>query len=937
MRFSAFCFVLFLIPCSGAEAPTRQNIAQQYANLPLLFEANRGQADPSVRFVARRGDTYFLFTEDGVTLRQPGNSLQLRFPGARARAIHGERQSKALSHHYGGRDVSQWRTNVPNFAAIRYDDVWPGVSALFYGNGNEVEYDLLLAPNADPSQIAIEVDAGRHLTIDPDGDLRIDGPQGVFHQRRLHVFQQTSAGKHVLAARYRLLSKTSFGFDVDGYDSSLPLTIDPTLSYTSAFPVADRVTGVAIDISGNTYVTGSIVSQSADRDAFLTKFDPTGNNVLFTVTVGGTKDDTAAGVVIDTNNSIFLAGATNSPDFPSSSAYQGALNGSGQCATCNTDAFLVKLAANGSITFSTFYGGSGNDYATEIAIDKAGTVYIGGVAGVGANFPVTQGALKTNIGAVTGQEDGFLIKVPNSNATPIYSTLLGGTDSDKIWSISVDGAGNVYATGVTFSSDFPTTANAFQRVLTPPHNTFLVKLNPAGTALLYSTYYGGGSTIGTGVAVDEFGRAYVASNQVLSGVFMREAHAGVIPDLTSQASLVKFNSLATEVLAQFPITGGQFAMGVAVNAAGNPFVTGSTGGAAFIATPDALTGSANHPQAFLSVLNPFVNNSVYATILGTQAPPNGATGALTASGLRVALSGNSDAYLPGVFNYNPNLTGRNYVVKLSNFALAPCTDAILNVTPSSISFTGGSGAVNINTSCTWFAIPGSGSVTGAVNGSGTSNFTFTVSQNTGALPRPLSISAANKIIGIMQRGSGSAASFDDVPLSNGFSDYITLLRNNGVTSGCSSTTYCPDGTVNRGQMAVFIIRAMMGGDNFTYPAAPYFNDVPTGHGFFRWIQKLRELGITTGCGQSNYCPDNSVTRGEVAVFLVRARFGNAFSFSTAPYFTDVPNTDGLFPFIQKMRETGITAGCTATTYCPEQQNNRGQMAVFLIRGFFTPW
>jgi hypothetical protein len=138
-------------------------------------------------------------------------------------------------------------------------------------------------------------------------------------------------------------------------------------------------------------------------------------------------------------------------------------------------------------------------------------------------------------------------------------------------------------------------------------------------------------------------------------------------------------------------------------------------------------------------------------------------------------------------------------------------------------------------------------------------------------------------------------------------------------------------------MAVFLVRSLLGTDNFTVPAQPYFDDVPASHPQYKWIQKLRELGVTTGCNLVQYCPDDPVTRGQMAVFLVRSKFGNNFTYPTTPYFQDVPATHPFFNFIQKLRQVGITTGCNATQYCPNDNNTRGQMAVFLTRMFFTPW
>jgi uncharacterized repeat protein (TIGR01451 family) len=193
------------------------------------------------------------------------------------------------------------------------------------------------------------------------------------------------------------------------------------------------------------------------------------------------------------------------------------------------------------------------------------------------------------------------------------------------------------------------------------------------------------------------------------------------------------------------------------------------------------------------------------------------------------------------------------------------------------------------------------------------------------------------------------ASFVDVSLSDAFLPAIDLLREYGITSGCSSAPappqFCPSANVTRSQMATFVVRSIMGGDSFTYTLAPYFSDVPANHPFFPWIQKLRDLGVTSSCGSTaaglTYCPDDPVTRGQMAVFIIRARFGSstAFNYSQTPFFTDVPQSNGFFPWVQKLKQLGITSSCGSNaaglTYCPDDPVTRGEMAVFVMRGAFN--
>jgi hypothetical protein len=182
-----------------------------------------------------------------------------------------------------------------------------------------------------------------------------------------------------------------------------------------------------------------------------------------------------------------------------------------------------------------------------------------------------------------------------------------------------------------------------------------------------------------------------------------------------------------------------------------------------------------------------------------------------------------------------------------------------------------------------------------------------------------------------------AQTFTDVLPSSGYFDAVELMAGKGITSGCTPTTFCPSDYVTRAQMAIFIVRTVMGGDNFTYTETPYFADVPVGAFGFQWIQKLRDLGITSGCSPTLFCPADDVTRAQMAIFMIRARYGTAYDFdySASPYYTDVPVTAFGFAWIQRMKQDSITSGCTPTTYCPSDSIVRSGMATFVMRAGFN--
>jgi len=242
---------------------------------------------------------------------------------------------------------------------------------------------------------------------------------------------------------------------------------------------------------------------------------------------------------------------------------------------------------------------------------------------------------------------------------------------------------------------------------------------------------------------------------------------------------------------------------------------------------------------------------------------------------------------------------------------------------------GGTNQLSVGANCAWTASSAASwlNLQTPIAGVGNGAINLIAAPNPDVLPRTSSVTVNGQTLQIVQKGAG-ASPFADVPATHPFVDMVSLMAQYGITSGCSGGNYCPDASTTRGQVAVFIVRSLFGGDQFPYPATPFFTDVPTTHPFFRHIQKLRDLGITAGCTATTYCPDNLVTRGQMAVFLIRARLGvgsaSAFPFPPDAAFTDVPFNHPFFPFIQKMRQLSITSGCSATTYVQMMQQRAGR-------------
>jgi hypothetical protein len=277
----------------------------------------------------------------------------------------------------------------------------------------------------------------------------------------------------------------------------------------------------------------------------------------------------------------------------------------------------------------------------------------------------------------------------------------------------------------------------------------------------------------------------------------------------------------------------------------------------------------------------------------------------------------------------------------------------VDLTNRSIPATGASGTFTVTApgNCLWAVAADSDWITVTTKrGSGTGASSYTVQANGSTTSRVGSISIIGeqrRVVHFTQAGGTQVVVSDDVPDTHPFYKEIAfLLKNNGLADFCEAGRFCPDSTTTRGTMAQFIVRSLYGSDSFTYPAAPYFTDVPNTHPLFKYIQVMRQLEITAGCTATSYCPDLPVTRGQMAVFIVRALQSknrvpqtaiNEFAYTTGQQFSDVPSSHMFYPYIQRLKDLGITSGCSVTAYCPEDPNTRGQISVFLARGLFALW
>ena len=526
--------------------PVRSDVREvvpDLARLSMQFEQNRGQMDPRVRFMSRgRGYQLFLTNSEAVlvlrgnrprteepkaqygTVQIPevdGDKSILRMSLVGALTPESVRGSQALStrvNYLRGSDPSRWQKAVPTFARVEYAKVYPGIDLVYYGNQQRLEYDFKVRAGADPSQLTLGFDGAERIEVDDSGDLVLATRAGEVVLHAPVVYQEIDGERRPVDGAWALRDEGRAGFTLGHYDVAQPLIIDPVLEFSTYLggsgseDALDNM-GVALDASGNIYIAGT--TDSADfpttgdiqdqfvaiTDAFVVKLDPSGSQTLYATYLGGDGLDSGQAVAVDEDGNAYVGGFISSTDFPTLAPLQGTSGG-------DFDGFVAKLDPTGSsLVYSTYIGGSGRDFVLGIDVDDVGQVYMtGDVESV--DFP-TLNPLQPVWGGVW---DAWAAKLTASGDVLAYSTYLGGSFADSGLDIKVDANGFVYVAGFTISSDFPT-ANAFQDVSAGDVEAYVLKLTPDGSAFVYSTFLGGDNTDrALGIDVDNFGNAYVVGD-----------------------------------------------------------------------------------------------------------------------------------------------------------------------------------------------------------------------------------------------------------------------------------------------------------------------------------------------------------------------------------------------------------------------------------------
>lgn len=646
----------------AASAAKKAKALEAYSRIPMHFEANAGQFQGAVRF-ATRGSGYRLHMTGketvlalqrpsdpkvrGEAMRKAKSKAELAralaapkeaptvigksFAGANPNSeVVGEDLLPGKSHYLVGKDPSRWRKNVPHYGKVRYRDVYPGIDLVYYGREGRLEYDWIVAPGADPRRIVEVIRGATGLRIAASGDLAVDTKDGPVWQKKPVMYQEVNGQRVAVEGGYVTAGPDGFGFKVGRYDETLPLVIDPVLDYSTFLggSFADGANAIAVSPSGEAYVTGT--TESADfphqpTDAmpadqfghglvtftFVTKFNAAGNGIEYSTYFGGSFSR-GNGIAVGTDGSAYVTGDTFGNDFPATTTL------GDPAATFQS--FVVKLAPSGSsMAYSTVLGPA---QSHSIAVDAAGSAFVGGGEAGTGGFPTTVGAFQTT---ASGGGDAFLAKLTPDGHGLVYATLFGAPDGfAEITGVALDSAGNAYVTGRTDAPSLPL-ANPYQPVKGLDQDGFVAKFDATGSSLVYSTFLGGdGLDQLFGIAVDNQGSAWVTglTTCVCFPVVNPLRNDAPDPNAQSLALVAKLNPSGAVAFATL-LGGDSQGTAIAVDRQGSAFVTGHTSATAVFPLvndlglgSDPQSGQLRGSMAFLSKISADGSSFGYSMIIG---------------------------------------------------------------------------------------------------------------------------------------------------------------------------------------------------------------------------------------------------------------------------------------------------------------------------------
>jgi hypothetical protein len=703
---------------------------------PVMFIQNVGQFADGARFQVRGGDKTIWLAEDAlwVTVSEQGSrgaeeqgsggaevhaplhlrppapqpkrgvNIRLSFPGAnphpRLEPFH---RLDTVVSYFIGNDPAKWHVAVPVWGGVRYVDLYPGVDLELTGENGQVVPRLVAHPGADLSAVRLRVEGAKEVALLPSPDVgRGAGGEGLLLRTALGDFTlplfqvEGRSAEPAQAQRVDGLAfEVSHPFTAGNEAVNAPSSIVHSQQAVSLLYAGflggsnyDYGYGIAVDSSGNAYVTGYTgsndfpavvgpdLSHNGNTDAFVAKVNPSGTALVYAGFLGGSGSDYGRGIAVDASGNAYVTGETDSSDFPAVVGPDTSHNGGYE------DAFVAKVNPSGTaLVYSGFLGGSGWDDGYGIAVDASGNAYVTGYTW-SSDFPAVVGPDTSH----NGDGDAFVAKVNPSGTALVYAGFLGGSGWDLGEGIAVDASGNAYVTGETRSSDFPAVVGP-DTSYNGGGDAFVARVNPSGTALVYAGFLGGWSyDHGCGIAVDSSGNAYVTG-----GTRSSDFPAVVGPDLShnghNDAFVAKVNPSGTALVYAGFLggSGWDYGYGIAVDSSGNAYVTGYTVSSDFPAVVGPDLSHNGDTDAFVAKVNPSGTALVYAGLLGGSGWDEGHGIAVDSSGNAYVTGVTESSDFPAVVgpdtSYNSG-DGDAFVAKVGAGGGGPFTGTISPVYPS---------------------------------------------------------------------------------------------------------------------------------------------------------------------------------------------------------------------------------------------------------------
>jgi len=670
--FLATVLLLLFSQAIFASGLDRPNVRSMKA-MPMAFTENRGQWDDRIQFRADAGGAVMWFTHTGAVYQfirsipkddagldepmDPTNHLQdmepdsiesiaieANFVGAnRNPVMYGADELEYKCNYFIGNDPDRWHTDVPNYRAVVYDDIYDGIDLKYYGNGRQMEYDFIVSPGADFSQIRVAYRGAESVSVNADGELVVGTAWGEVVEKRPIIYQDKDGSRVAVTGEYVMKGDGSFGFSLpSGYDPTLAVVIDPVLSYSTYLGGGENELGWRIDTdeSGHAYIIGytwsgdfpTVFEFQSDQgltDAFVTKLNPTGSGLVYSTYIGGSSGDFGRDIIVDGSGNIYIAGDTFSDDFPTQNSYQSIRNGA-------REAFLAKLNSQGNeLVYGTYLGGGMDEDCLCLAVDGSGNAYIAGSTG-SLDFPLENAYQTIYNDTSVNYYDAFVAKFDPSGGSLVFSTYLGGVNIDRAKGIAADDSGNAYITGLTESPDFPVMGEyqAFQGNT----DVFVTKLSPAGDSLIYGSYLGGSEIDdGDDIFVDSAGNAYITGGTRSPDFPLKNFYMSYQGSLDAFVSKLNF---ASNSLVYSTFLGGSDnddGQAITVDDSGNVYVTGRTGSTNF-PTKGEYQSFFGGEDAFVVRLNHSGDAIDFGAFLG---------GSNFDMGLGIALTDNGSIYVSG--------------------------------------------------------------------------------------------------------------------------------------------------------------------------------------------------------------------------------------------------------------------------------------------------